>query len=391
MPYPNEHACRLRNPDDFQAGSFRRTSRESDGKKYDVIMGRLKGEETMTEQAYRYPKDSWTETEACDHCQEHDGTCEPASEGDSESSTPYRRVIQAACETPWAILPAKLAVIRELIVLRAEGQRLSPEEIKAAMEIEAARNRQIMNGGSAIAVLPVVGTLIPRGNLFMESSGAVSVQRLTKSFRAALNDPEISSIILDIDSPGGQVGGIEELAEEIYQARGKKPITAVANTLAASAAYWIATAADELVVSPSGEVGSIGVFAMHEDISGALDKLGIKVNLIAAGKYKTEGNPFEPLGEAARAAVQERIDDFYDMFTTAVARGRGVRQSDVAAGFGEGRMVGAKQAVRLGMADRVAPMSEVIDGLMADIRQRQALQAAQTDFRRRRLRAVSRV
>jgi signal peptide peptidase SppA len=164
----------------------------------------------------------------------------------------------------------------------------------------------------------------------------------------------------------------------------------VANTLAASAAYWLASAASELVVTPSGEVGSIGVFAIHEDYSAALDRVGVKVSLISAGKYKTEGNPFEPLGEEAQAAVQGTVNDYYDMFIRAVARGRGVSQADVIAGFGEGRVVMAEQAVRLGMADRVATIDEVIGGLQAGSSKGKQVRADDGEDRLRRLRAYSR-
>lgn len=309
----------------------------------------------------------------------------------------YEHIIQAVQALPWAILPEKLAVIREILVLRANGQRLTPEEIRA--EIDAARgDRQIITGGQAIAVIPIVGTLIPRGNMMTEMSGAASVQRLQTQFRAALADPEVGSIVLDIDSPGGQVGGIEEFASEIYQARGQKRVIAVANTLAASAAYWLASAASELVVTPSGEVGSIGVFTVHQDVSAAMDKLGVKMTLISAGKYKTEGNPFEPLGEEALGAAQSLVNEFYEMFTGAVARGRGVNQAAVVDGFGEGRLVSAEQAVRLGMADRVATIDQVINQLQADSSPRRPLRAdnrdfsleLDADFRQRRLRAMSR-
>ncbi|NJN53292.1 MAG: S49 family peptidase [Anaerolineae bacterium] len=187
--------------------------------------------------------------------------------------------------------------------------------------------------------------------MMSEMSGAVSVQKFTAQFRAALRDPDIASIVIDVDSPGGQVGGVEELAAEIFDARGQKPITAVVNTLAASAAYWIASAADEIVISPSGQAGSIGVFLIHEDMSAALAAAGETVTLISAGKYKVEGNPFEPLTEEARGAMQEMVNEYYGMFTKAVARNRGVKVADVRNGFGEGRVVGAGQAVALGMAD----------------------------------------
>src|SRR5690606_30987632 len=146
-------------------------------------------------------------------------------------------------------------------------------------------------------------------------------------------------------SPGGQVNGIQELSDLIYSARGKKPIIAVANHMMASAAYWIGTAADEIVVSPSGEVGSIGVFAVHEDISGALAQDGVKVSIIKEGKYKAEANPFEPLNEEARAAIQESVSEAYGAFVGAVARNRSVDAEVVRNGFGEGRMMGAQRAV----------------------------------------------
>lgn len=297
----------------------------------------------------------------------------------------YERIIQAAIETPWAILPMKLAIIQQLITLRAQGHRLTAEEIQA--QIQAARPQgSTIQAGNGIAVIPIVGTIIPRGDMLMESSGAVSTTRIAAAFRQAMSNPDVGSVVFDIDSPGGQVGGVDELATEIYQARGQKRIVAVANHLAASAAYWIASSADEVVVSPSGEVGSIGVLAMHQDISQALEADGVKINLLSAGKYKTEGNPFEPLSEEARSAIQSRIDDYYQMFTGAVARNRGAKRSEVVGGFGEGRVVGAKQAIALGMADRVATLDETIERLRGK-RPRQSLSA---DSRERRLRALSR-
>lgn len=293
----------------------------------------------------------------------------------------YTHILRAVMETPWAILPQKLAVIRDLLAFRAAGGKLSAEEVRERLEIEAASSGRVVGGGG-VAVLPLVGTIIPRGGMFTEASGAVSVQSFAAKFREALRDPDISSIVIDVDSPGGQVGGVEELSREIFEARGQKPITAVVNNLAASAAYWIATAADELVITPSGQTGSIGVFLIHEDISAALEAAGEKISLISAGKYKVEGNPFEPLTEEARTAMQGMVDEYYDLFTEAVARNRGVKVSDVRNGFGEGRVVGAKQAVSLGMADRTGTFNDV----MGKARGGRRSMAADMDYRRRRLR-----
>ena len=250
-------------------------------------------------------------------------------------------ILQAIYNSLWAIQPEKLAT-DEVAAIMAAGPRAAAAQT------------------GSVAVLGVYGTIIPRGDMLVESSGAVSTTRLAVNLRAALADPAVGAIVLDISSPGGAVQGVEELAAEIYAAREVKPIVAVANHLAASAAYWIGTAANELFVAPSGEVGSIGVFAAHQDFSRALEKDGVTVNLISAGKYKTEANPYQPLTEEARAAIQARVDDYYNAFTKSVARGRGVSVADVRGGFGEGRVVGAAEAVRLGMADKIGTLDDAI-------------------------------
>lgn len=289
----------------------------------------------------------------------------------------YEHILSFVNSTPWALLPEKLAVILDLLAFRASGQTLSDEEIR--MRIGAAAPRQSSQNG-AIAVLPLYGTIIPRGNMMLESSGATSVERFGAAFRGALNDPSISGIVIDIDSPGGAVTGVDELAAEIFNARGQKPISAIASPMAASAAYWIGTAADNLSVTPTGEVGSIGVFAAHRDISGMMEKDGIKTTLISAGKYKTEGNPYEPLTDEARASIQDRVSDYYGMFVDAVARNRGVETKHVRNGMGEGRIVGARQALSLGMADRVETMDEMIRRLMEPQQKRNRTAAVKAEW-----------
>ena len=152
------------------------------------------------------------------------------------------------------------------------------------------------------------------------------------------------------------------MAAEIFKARGRKPIIAVVNSLAASAAYWIASAADEIVVTPGGQIGSIGVVAIHQEFSRMDERLGMTTTLISAGEFKTAGNEFEPLGEEAESAIQRRVNQFYAMFVKAVARGRGVDIGAVVRGFGQGRIVTARDAVKLGMADRVATLEDVLRG-----------------------------
>lgn len=279
-------------------------------------------------------------------------------------------VLRAFVEMPWAILPHKLAVLEEIVMRHVSGEKLDAEEVQAKIHgAKRPQERRVAN----VAVLPLFGTIFPRANLMTDVSGATSAERFGNQFSELIDDPEIGAIILDVDSPGGQVYGIQELSDRIFAARGKKPIVAVANHVMASAAYWIGTAADEVVITPSGEAGSIGVFAVHEDKSAALEKEGVKVTLISEGKYKIEGNPYEPLTEEARGAIQSGVSEYYDAFVAAVARNREVKQAVVRNGFGEGRLVGSRQAVELGMADRVGTLDETIIRLIDPEKAVQAL------------------
>jgi signal peptide peptidase SppA len=299
-------------------------------------------------------------------------------------------ILRAVSETPWAILPATLAVVIEIAARYASGEKLSAEEV--ALRTNGKKPTQRVEGD--IAVLPLFGVIVPRSNLMSEVSGATSAERFGATFKQLVNDSNVGAIVIDADSPGGAVTGVDELSQMIYDARGSKPIVAVANHLAASAAYWIATAADELVVTPSAEVGGIGVFAAHEDLSMALEKAGIKTTLISAGKFKTEASPYEPLTVEARAAIQQRVDEYYTTFTKAVARNRGVPAAQVRDGFGEGRVVGVRQAISLGMADRVATMEAVIGEMMKKPKKKMPMDEnkgrAELEFRQRRARMMQR-
>lgn len=266
--------------------------------------------------------------------------------------------MNAVVQTPWAILPEKLAAIVDVVQMRARGDELTDDEIRARVGRGPA-SREAYSAGT-VGVLPLYGVIFPRANLFTEMSGGTSVQGFQQALRGMLGDDQVRSILIDIDSPGGSTDLIPELAAEIRAARGRKPIVALANTDAASAAYWLGAQADEFVVTPSGKVGSIGVFAAHDDVSGMQEKVGVKTTLVSAGKFKVETSPFGPLTDEAREAIQKRVDEFYGMFVRDVAKGRGVAVDTVRGGFGEGRMVTAKAAVEAGMADRVGTLEETL-------------------------------
>lgn len=227
-----------------------------------------------------------------------------------------------------------------------------------------------------IALLTLYGAIVPRMERVADvSATAASLVDFQHAFQSVANDPDVAAIILDVDSPGGTVDLVPETAAMIRAARREdRPIVAVANTMAASAAYWIYSAADELVVTPSGMVGSIGVYLAHEDISEAMKAEGVNVTLISEGPRKVEGHPFAPLDDVARAALQSEVRAFYEMFTSDIAKNRGVAVSLVRAdpekteeSFGGGRVLNAKQAVAVGAADRIGTLDSVIREVAAQV------------------------
>lgn len=272
----------------------------------------------------------------------------------------YAHIIRHILSAPWAIRPEMAAIIQDLLMMRRSGQRFTAEEIQQRIGAGPVA-RSNGNVASQIAVIPIVGIISHRMELMQDmSSAGISPDMIARSFRAAVNEPSVSAIVLDIDSPGGTVFGLMELGDEIRAARGKKPVVAVANGIAASAAYWLGSQAEEFVVTPSGQVGSVGVLSMHENVAEMLKQEGIEITLIHFGKYKVEGNPFEPLGEEAHAAIKADVDAYGAMFHRAVAKGRGVSVEKVRTDFGQGRMVMATDAVARGMVDAVETFDEVI-------------------------------
>lgn len=253
-------------------------------------------------------------------------------------------------ETHWAIHQPAL----EAAVARYKAGTPAPE----------AAHRRGPDKRGAIGVVPIRGAIRQHGpedfmDILFGGVGA-STDAIGRAMRAFAADPDVGTILLDIDSPGGSVFGVQELGEEIAAIAKETKVVAVANSTALSAAYWIASQASEIVVTPSGEVGSIGVWTMHVDFSKMNEDIGLNVTYISAGKHKVAGNMDEPLSEEARALIQADIDRYYSAFVGAVAKGRGVSTTAVRSGFGEGWTVGAKEAKQLGMVDRVATLNDTL-------------------------------
>jgi len=284
-------------------------------------------------------------------------------------------LISEFLSTPWALMPERLAAFTGVVARWSTGRTVDADtmaRVRADADIVAARRGAATKAtGGAIAVLPMYGVVTQRGNMADDISGpgSMSTQLFAQSLRSALADDSVDAILIDVDSPGGSVYGVQELADEIYQARGQKPVVAVANSLAASAAYWLGSAASEFYVTPGGEVGSIGVWSAHEDWSKALAEAGVTTTLISAGKYKTEGSPYEPLSADAQSFMQSRVDDYYSAFTKAVARNRGVPIASVRDGMGQGRVLGAQAAKDAGMVDDIATFDDAIRRMSKNLRQ----------------------
>lgn len=204
------------------------------------------------------------------------------------------------------------------------------------------------------AVIPVHGSLINRYS--WSSSWATGYNFIRSQLTAANADPDVKRIVLDVDSYGGTVSGCQETGEAI--AKSDKPIMAMVDDSCFSAAYWLASQADQLNVTPTGRVGSIGVVMMHVDMSKALDNYGVKVTFLYAGSHKIDGNPVQPLSRDAKERFQAEIDACYDLFCAAVAEGRGLPDKKVRGT--EALTYRAEDALKIGLIDGIKDMNAAV-------------------------------
>lgn len=215
-----------------------------------------------------------------------------------------------------------------------------------------------VQGGTLI--IPIKGVLMNKLSIKF-GSFATGYQYIEKAVERGMEDPEVSAIVFDHDSPGGEVAGNFELVEKITAMRGTKPMRAVANDHSYSASYSLATAADSITMARSGGVGSVGVMTLHMDMSERMNKMGVKVTLIYAGKHKVDGNPYEALPEATKDRIQGKIDRTYGEFVALVANNRGMEEQAVR--DTEALTYDASDAVEVGFADRIGTMNEELAAL----------------------------
>lgn len=263
---------------------------------------------------------------------------------------------------PWAILPDNLREIQAIYKAHVLGPRIDIEAVAIKLGRPLKNEQPSYDNAGGTAVLPVHGVMGKKMNLLTSVSGGASTQLIGNYFDEAMNDPEVHSILLHIDSPGGTVDGTETLANQIFAARGKgKPIFALADGMAASAAYWVGSAAEKMYASERAtKVGSIGVVASHVDYSKAEEKEGIKVTEITAGKYKRIASEHAPLTAEGRDAIQAEVDQIYSIFVDDVARNRGVSTEFALENMANGRKFSANDAVKAKLVDGVSTLSQII-------------------------------
>lgn len=292
----------------------------------------------------------------------------------------HARIAARAFNTPLLVDPSKA-----MAFLSGLGPRILGRQVELADGVDAPEGKTVLParasilGGNltermqhhgdvpypivdGVAVIEISGVLIHRGSWIGQSSGQTSYEGIAAQIEAAAKDPSVRGLALEIDSFGGEVAGVFDLADQIRAVRANKPVWAFVAEHAFSAGYALASQADRILLPRTGAVGSIGVVVMHADLSGQLDQDGVRVTLIHSGQHKVEGNPYEPLPEVVRDDIQREIDVLRFLFAETVAAGRAGRLSQEAALVTEAATYRGTDAVAAGLADEVTDLARGFAG-----------------------------
>jgi signal peptide peptidase SppA len=288
------------------------------------------------------------------------------------------RVIDLLYNAPWAVVPETLETMIDVYERHARGEKsyfnqhvdAIEKALSGPSQKQAAANTlqgyEVVDG---VAVIDVVGVIGKRFDLFAQICGGASTQRIQSALAAALDDPTVHSIVLNVDSPGGQVDGTQALANDVYAARDKKRIAALIDGSGTSGAYWIASAASKVMLAGDTTiVGSIGVVMAHTDMSKAQEMRGVKTTEITAGKYKRVASNYAPLSDEGRASLQEIVDHMYSVFVDGVAKNRGTSADVVLKDMADGRVFLGQKAIDAGLADGFSTLGALIQSLNEDYR-----------------------
>jgi len=250
-------------------------------------------------------------------------------------------------------------------VLSVVGSRIGidPTGTPPGFEEDANASRSIITP-NGIAIVPIHGTLVKRAGAIEAASGLLSYAAVEEMILDAATDPDVKAILMDIDSPGGEVGGVFDLASMIRDVGEEKPVWALADD-AFSAAYLIASSAQRITVPQTAGVGSVGVIAVHVDESKRDAKEGRQYTTVYAGAHKNDFSSHTPLSNDAQARLQKEVDRLYGMFVGAVVAGRNMTEAAVRA-TEAGLFFGA-DAVNAGLADQVGTIRDALADLTATI------------------------
>jgi capsid assembly protease len=260
----------------------------------------------------------------------------------------------------WAISPDALADLLARFAA-AEGDLWAdadPAAVEAKYEARVTRA-----AAGAVGVVQVIGPIARRDSLWSLLFGGTSLARIGQQVKALAADESVATIMLDIDSPGGDARGVSEVAAMIRRARESKRVVALANGLMGSAAAWLGWQADEVISTPDAMVGSQGVFTVHLDTSKALEMAGIKPTYIGSSASKVAGRPGTPLDDDTRAEMQSIVDELDRLFKADTALGRGITVAQVKERYGNGAVYNAREAKARGMVDRVEAYSAALSRL----------------------------
>lgn len=414
MAFPNEHAARLRDPDDFDPDSFTRITREAasfDGREYGVIIGELEDSGDSEDQAFRYPIADWSEADARKHAEDHDAILfEPAEpleddeDADDDSSdddaddkadtiivasekpklTPRRKaaVLALTSHPVWAI---NLNALRQY---QATWGAVRASDVKSFLHDDH-DNSQVpkFQRHGPIAIIHVSGPITKEPSFFSWLFGGASTQVIMAQLQDALGDETIHSIVLNIDSPGGSVDGLAELGDMLLKAREEKPILAQTDGMAASAAYYIASQATSISSHRTDLVGSIGTRMVLFDTSKMFENEGIRTIPIDTGVHKSTGLAGVPITDEQIVPFQDIVDFFFEDFLKVIVRGRNMGESKLRA-LADGRVFVAPEALASGLIDQIATLQETVDAALTnannDIQSRKHHMRAQADTIHRR-------
>lgn len=302
----------------------------------------------------------------------------------------HAQIAQRAFNTPLLVEPSKAMAFLSGLGPRITGSQLRLAGIEVA-PLDAAHaalpaRAGILTNGLAeqyqrdgrtpfalqdgVAVIEISGVLVHRGAWIGQSSGQTSYEGIAAQLTAAVADPMVRGLALEIDSFGGEVAGVFDLADTIRAARSAKPVWAFVAEHAFSAGYALASQADRIILPRTGAVGSIGVVVMHVDLSGQLSDAGVTVTLIHSGAHKVDGNPYAPLPDQVRARIQSEIDSIRTLFAETVAAGRGSLLTAEAVLATEAECYRGAEAVAAGLADEVSDPASAFAAFAALVNQR---------------------